>query len=1792
MKKIFSLIAALMMAGSMFATIRSYTFKVSELYPALEAGTQVATVYSGTGFTVSTNADGDNGKIYGTGDKRDWRLYQKDNACVSIVPKTGYYIYSVSAVFSYANNGKWTYGGKTILSEETVYTGNPDAMRFRVNGDGNGQIRITEMTVWVADKADKRYYGELDEEGETLTLKFDEDYEGEGKLNQGDWIADGSLRVKVKKVVLDASMKNALLESGESMFAGFTNLEEIENLDYLNTTEMTTMQEMFYGCEKLKKIDVYEFRFPNVKSTEYMFGGCTSLEELDFYYDLSTPALTTLYGMFADCEKLKELDVSWLNTDNVTSFENLFRNCKSLKSLDLSNFNTENAVYMTQMFAGCESLEVVDLSSFKTKKVTTMQAMFKNCKSLISLDLTSFKFDNVVYVNNMFQNCESLVEILCKADLTKGKVSASWDMFAGCVKLTGDHGTTYVESPTDNTYAHLDGGTSNKGYFSSTPMEIYGLFNTYSGQDWLTIFYDRDKESKSGLTPSQWRFEKTKETVIGVVFDKSMKNARPTSLQQWFAGFESVERFVDFDNLKTGMVEDMSFMFSGCSSLKELDLRTFDFTNIYNTTGMFLNCSSLERIYCTVDLSGKVISDASISMFEGCTSLVGDEGTKVEDSRYSVYYAHVDEADNPGYFCYAKPSIYGVFGDGGETFTLYYNGKKEPNNGIEDWWEDTYAEDRKDVLKITLNATMNNALPTSAYDMFYDFENATEIEHLDWLNTSEVTDMFGMFANCRNIKLLDLSKFNTAKVTYMDNMFDGCSSLKRLDLSTFDTDEVEEMGYMFSGCDDLTYLDLTGFKTDKVVYMSGMFAYCSELQTIVVSDKWNTDAVIVSDDMFDDCYSLVGEQGTAFDENEESYYDVSYAHIDGGEGDPGFLSSTSATPATIYGVLDYYTNTLTIRYDNQIDANSGARPCDWYNSDQVYAVNSVVFDESLLDATITSTEDWFAGFINLSELVNPENLNTEDVTEMEGMFDGCSALTELDLTMWDVSWAENMKNMFRGCTMLETLDITNWAPVYVRDFRRMFYGCSSLTTIYCDFYWRDDSAFDPEDILSEDMFTGCMSLVGGNDFAYEPMSVDVRYARPGGLDYGMIVVNGYFTQGKKLYGVFGEDGVFTLYYDVNIKKNKGVEEWWDNAYEEACGKVLKASLDKSMKDAKPTSTAFWFAGFLKLQAIDHLDYLNTEEVTDMSGMFANCYDLKVIDVSKFKTDKVESMVSMFNGCASLKKLDLSIWNTPNVEDMGAMFASCEDLTWLDLQSFNTGKVENMNYMFSYCYELTTIFCLDDWNTANVTNSEKMFYGCSSLVGEKGTEYDSENVDVQMAHLDEDGNAGYFSKTKPATVYGVLDFYTNTLTIRYDDQMDANNGARPCDWYNDPICWVVNKVVFDESLLDATITNTEDWFVNFINLQTVEGTENLYMGDVKEMSFMFANCSSLTSLDLSAWDVSNAEQMTGMFAQCEDLVTLDITGWNPIYVSEMDHMFHGCKSLKTIICKNDWLHNTQVEPEDLVSEDMFAGCIELEGGAGTTFKDFNDHLDIFYARPDRGETEHGFFTYAPEEPELYGVYTDENTQLIIYFDKNFADRKGVNEWWYDSAYETVTTAIFDESVKDAKPSSTRLWFSDFEALTTIEHLDWLDVSEVADMSYMFAFCESLETLDLTTFNIANVYDYRNMFENCSKLKTIYTKGGWLDMTKVELDELLSANMFYNCTSLVGGAGTTYDESHINILYARPDGGESHPGYFTKKVGTGVESIQPSAISIQKVLRDGHVLILREGRLYDMNGRLVK
>ena len=102
------------------------------------------------------------------------------------------------------------------------------------------------------------------------------------------------------------------------------------------------------------------------------------------------------------------------------------------------------------------------------------------------------------------------------------------------------------------------------------------------------------------------------------------------------------------------------------------------------------------------------------------------------------------------------------------------------------------------------------------------------------------------------------------------------------------------------------------------------------------------------------------------------------------------------------------------------------------------------------------------------------------------MFQGCSALTALDLSHFDTWMVDDMYEMFSGCSALTTLDLTNFDTSRVDEMFEVFLGCSALTTIYCNSTW--------EAGFSKDFFLGCTSLRGA--VPYDEAKTDASMANP------------------------------------------------------------------------------------------------------------------------------------------------------------------------------------------------------------------------------------------------------------------------------------------------------------------------------------------------------------------------------------------------------------------------------------------------------------------------------------------------------------------------------------------------------------------------------------------------------------------------------------------------------------------------------------------------------------------------
>ena len=189
----------------------------------------------------------------------------------------------------------------------------------------------------------------------------------------------------------------------------------------------------------------------------------TSITGLD---KLDTANVKDMGYMFYHCKSLTSLDLSSFNTAAVTNMKGMFWSC-SLTSLDLSSFNTKNVTNMYYMFYGCSSLTSLDVSSFNTANVTNMSDMFTYCSSLTSLDVSSFNTGKVTDMRYIFAYCSSLKTIYASSLFTTNAVSSSFGMFYNNTSLVGGAGTKHDSSHDDATYARIDGGTSNPGYFTA-----------------------------------------------------------------------------------------------------------------------------------------------------------------------------------------------------------------------------------------------------------------------------------------------------------------------------------------------------------------------------------------------------------------------------------------------------------------------------------------------------------------------------------------------------------------------------------------------------------------------------------------------------------------------------------------------------------------------------------------------------------------------------------------------------------------------------------------------------------------------------------------------------------------------------------------------------------------------------------------------------------------------------------------------------------------------------------------------------------------------------------------------------------------------------------------------------------------------------------------------------------------------------------------------------------------------------------------------------------------------------
>ena len=248
---------------------------------------------------------------------------------------------------------------------------------------------------------------------------------------------------------------------------------------YINNKPIVSMRLMFRNS-KAKNLDLSNFNTGNVTNMGGMFAEsqATTLDLSGF----DTSKVTNMSNMF-QFSQATTLDISHFNTSKVTDMSDMFFMSQAT-TLDLSSFNTSKVTDMRYMFYGSK-VTTLDLSSFDTSKVTDMSGMFYESQAT-TLDLSSFNTSKVTNMRNMFYHSNILKTIYTSDKFNTNLVTTSDNMFYDSTNLVGGSGTTYNSSYTDKTYARIDGGTSNPGYFTDIadkPSEP----NSFATDSWKTI---------------------------------------------------------------------------------------------------------------------------------------------------------------------------------------------------------------------------------------------------------------------------------------------------------------------------------------------------------------------------------------------------------------------------------------------------------------------------------------------------------------------------------------------------------------------------------------------------------------------------------------------------------------------------------------------------------------------------------------------------------------------------------------------------------------------------------------------------------------------------------------------------------------------------------------------------------------------------------------------------------------------------------------------------------------------------------------------------------------------------------------------------------------------------------------------------------------------------------------------------------------------------------------------------------------------------------------------------------
>jgi len=1154
------------------------------------------------------------------------------------------------------------------------------------------------------------------------------------------------------------------------------------------------------------------------------------------------------------CERFKQ---------SPTSTAWWFADCRNLEAIyGLPNLNVEKAKNLSYMFRYCGRLKTIDTSKMKTKAATAMVAMFSGCSSIEKLDLSSVYTMDVTDMHDMFNNCTSLTEIKCPLYLpndyeasggfvTDNVKNMSW-MFANCHNLK-------------------------KVYDSYSYQET---FNTENATEMSHMFYNC--RSCDDLP----------------VYITSYKNVE--DLTDMVAGCSSLERFSKYESFSKAT--KLSGMFSGCTSLKEINLSYIKPTALSTATAMFKNVPSNCTIYLPYDTDKKILDESK-----------GFSNRILIVPAYAMMYQVGDHYEMRFFGTNTKLKV-------GDTWSGYKIQKLWEGSSVMDAQDNpVWAIDVYGVTKIVIESSFKNVPLVNTHGYFFYMKELTSISGLENMNMSKVKDMSymfsycpkltsvsgienwntssattmkQMFANSSALTSLNLSKWNTSNVTDMSSMFMSCSGLQTLNLTgSFNTANVEDMSLMFSGCKSLTSLNLSNVntakadatpdKSGKYYNLGGMFMACSSLKKLDLSKftvkhqssltwffsncssleeldliNWDTENLKQLEGTFKGCSSLRKlVLGSKFNAKnlKKSMYDNEFEGVH----DLVVITPTDKLSEikTSFTNLGFKVGTTGNFYDKMperepqviwTEANKtltffyGIPVGSTYNGMKVTKVWNG--DDVTNTPYSNSKAPWNSTVSDkLTTVVfDPSFATNVKPTKTNGWFYGCKNLTEIKgLENLNTSSVTSMANMFGDCTKLTSLNVSKFNTANVTNMYGMFQNMSKLEAI-------DVSKFNTAKVTNiGSMFYSCRELT-----TLDLTNWDLR-----------AVTNAtyfcYYSTKLKTMKAGATCSLSKMSSKANYCFN-GISGLEVQASAANLSTVRTAFIDKLgfvegtngyiLDPNKKVAQVMWFESQKRLFFYYGREYKAGD--TYKGWKITKLWKGSDVTATSIDSKNQAPWADAAGSTCTVAEFDESFKDVKPTRGCSWFYNFKAMYSITGLKYLNTSSMTTMSRMFDNCFALTSLD-LSTFSTANVTSMYYMFYSCSKLKSLDLTNFNTGKV-VNMC--------GMFRGCEAMTTLKISTWNT------------------------------VNVTDFSEMFYDCKVLSTLD----VSNLNTIAA---------KYMNHMFYNCAKLPTLDVGSFKTQNVTTMKSMFAGCSSIKGLGVFNWNTQNVTDMSYMFSRCTNLECLNAKN-------------------------------------------------------------------------------------------------------------------------------------------------------------------------------------------------------------------------------------------------------------------------------------------------